>query len=52
LTDGLTAARGVPDRFTILVSLYDLALSSQPQGQLTSAAEYLREGLSFGRREQ
>ena len=46
-TEGLNAARGVPDRFTILVSLYDLALSSQAQGELTSAAEYLREGLSL-----
>jgi predicted ATPase len=46
-TDGLNAARGVPDRFTILISLYDLALSSQAQGKLTSAAEYLHEGLSL-----
>ena len=46
-TDGLNAARGVPDRFAILISLYDLALSSQEQGELTSAAGSLHEGLSL-----
>jgi predicted ATPase len=43
---GLSAARRVPDRFSILVSLYDLALSSQAQGDLSGAAEHLKEGLS------
>ena len=46
-TDGLTAARGAADRFTILVSLYDLALSRQAQGDLSSAANLLRQGLSL-----
>jgi len=46
-TDGLNAARSAPDRFTILVSLYDLALSSQAQGDLTGAAGHLQKGLSL-----
>ena len=46
-TDSLSEARSAPDRFTILVSLYDLALSSQAQGDLTSAAQHLREGMSL-----
>ena len=46
-TDGLTAARGAADRFTILVSLYDLALSRQARGDLPSAANLLRQGLSL-----
>jgi tetratricopeptide (TPR) repeat protein len=45
-TEGLNAARSAQDRFTILVSLYDLALSSQAQGDLTRAAERLQEGVS------
>jgi hypothetical protein len=45
--EGLTAARGVPDRLPILISLYDLALSSQARGDLTAAAERLTEGLSL-----
>jgi len=43
----LTAARSAPDRFTILVSLYDLALSSQAQGDLAGAAGHLQEGLAL-----
>jgi len=45
-TDALNAARSAQDRFTILISLYDLALSSQAQGDLTGAAERLQEGVS------
>ena len=45
-TEALNAARHAQDRFTILVSLYDLALSSQAQGDLTGAAERLQEGVS------
>ena len=45
-TEALNAARNAQDRFTILVSLYDLALSSQAQGDLTGAAERLQEGVS------
>ena len=45
--DGLTAARRAPDRFIMLVSLYDLALSTQAQGDLAEAARLLKEGLSL-----
>jgi predicted ATPase len=44
--DGLAAARRAGDRFTILVSLYDLALTSQARGDLPAAAGRLQEGLS------
>ena len=44
--EALNAARSAQDRFTILISLYDLALSSQAQGDLTGAAERLKEGVS------
>ena len=44
---GLGAARDAPDRFTILVSLYDLALSTQAQGDLTGAMNLLEEGRSL-----
>jgi predicted ATPase len=46
-TDALTAAREAADRFTILVSLYDLALSSQARGDLAGAAAHLQEGLAL-----
>jgi len=46
-TEGLTAARRLPDRPSILISLYDLALSSRARGDLTGAAEHLTEGLSL-----
>jgi len=46
-TDGLRAARSASDRFSILVSLYDLALSSQAQGRLAEAEALLEEGLSL-----
>jgi hypothetical protein len=46
-TQGLTAARQAPDRMPILISLYDLALSSRARGDLTAAADYLTEGLSL-----
>jgi predicted ATPase len=42
---GLDAARSTADWFTVLVSLYDLALTSQARGDLDGAAELLREGL-------
>ena len=44
-TDGLAAARSAADRFAILVSLYDLALTSQARGDLAEAARQLDEGL-------
>jgi predicted ATPase len=46
-TAGLDAARSTPDRFTILISLYDLALASQARGDLDAAAGLLRQGLSL-----
>ena len=46
-TAGLDAARSTPDRFTILISLYDLALASQARGDLDGAAGLLRQGLSL-----
>jgi len=36
----------VSDRVSILISLYDLAMSSQAAGELAGAAGFLREGLS------
>ena len=38
------AARHGSDRFTLLISLYDLALASQAQGDLRGAAGHLAEG--------
>jgi tetratricopeptide (TPR) repeat protein len=46
-TDGLSVSRRAQDRISILISLYDLALSSQGLGDLTGAAEHLKEGLSL-----
>ena len=46
-TDGLAAARRTQDWIPLLGSLYDLALSSQAQGDLAGAAEHLREGLAL-----
>ena len=46
-TDGLTVARRARDRIPILISLYDLALSSQAQGDLAGAAGHLKEGLAL-----
>jgi tetratricopeptide (TPR) repeat protein len=46
-TDGLTVARRADDRIPILVSLYDLGLSNQAQGDLAGAAGHLKEGLAI-----
>ena len=46
-TDGLTVARRANDRIPILISLYDLALSSHAQGDLAGAAGHLKEGLAI-----
>jgi tetratricopeptide (TPR) repeat protein len=46
-TDGLTVARRAQDRISLLVSLYDLALSSQAQGDLAGGAGHLKEGLAL-----
>ena len=45
-TDGLTVARRARDRVTLLISLYDLALARQAQGDLAGAAGHLQEGLA------
>jgi predicted ATPase len=45
-SDGLRAGRRASDRVSVLISLYDLALSSQAGGELTGAAGFLHEGLS------
>jgi hypothetical protein len=46
-TDGLTVARRARDRISILISLYDLELASQAQGDLAGAAGHLKEGLAI-----
>jgi predicted ATPase len=46
-TDGLSAAQNAADRFTILVSLYDLALGRQAAGRSDDAADLLRQGISL-----
>src|SRR5262249_22924062 len=46
-TEGLTAARRLADRPSILISLFDLALSTQARGDLTDATGHLTEGLSL-----
>jgi predicted ATPase len=46
-TDGLTVARRAQDPISLLISLYDLALSSQAQGDLAGAAGHLKEGLAL-----
>ena len=44
--EGLSAGRSSSDRVSILISCYDLALSSQAGGELTGAAGFLQQGLS------
>jgi tetratricopeptide (TPR) repeat protein len=46
-THGLAVARRAHDGIPILISLYDLGLSSQAQGDLTGAAGHLKEGLAM-----
>jgi predicted ATPase len=46
-TDGLTVARRAQDRIPILISLYDLGLSSQAQSDPAGAAGHLKEGLAI-----
>ena len=46
-TDGLTVSRRANDRSAILVSLYDLAFSSQAEGDLVGATGHLKEGLAI-----
>jgi predicted ATPase len=44
-SDGLAVARRAQDPISLLISLYDLALTSQAQGNLAAAAGHLKEGL-------
>jgi predicted ATPase len=44
---GLTVARRAQDPISLLISLYDLALTSQAQGDLAGAAGHLKEGLAL-----
>jgi predicted ATPase len=46
-TDGLAVARRAQDPISLLVSLYDLALTSQAQGDLAGAAGHLKQGLAL-----
>jgi predicted ATPase len=46
-SDGLAVARRAHDGIPILISLYDLGLSSQAQGDLAGAAGHLKEGLAM-----
>ena len=46
-TQAVSAARQALDRFTLLISLYDLALASRALGDLSGAAAHLAEGLSL-----
>jgi predicted ATPase len=46
-TQALTTARRAPDRITILISLYNLAVSNHARGDLSGAAAHLTEGLSL-----
>jgi tetratricopeptide (TPR) repeat protein len=46
-TDGLTVARRAQDPISLLISLYDLALARQAQGDLAGAAGHLKEGLAL-----
>jgi predicted ATPase len=44
--DGLAVARRAHDAIPLLISLFDLALSTQAQGDLAGAAGHLKEGLA------
>src|SRR5499427_6596902 len=46
-TDSLTLARRALDSVPILISLYDLALARQAQGDLAGGASHLKEGLAL-----
>ena len=46
-TGGLTVARRAQDPISLLISIYDLALTSQAQGDLAGAAGHLKEGLAL-----
>jgi predicted ATPase len=46
-TRGLTVARRAQDPISLLISFYDLALTSQAQGDLAGAVGHLKEGLAL-----
>jgi tetratricopeptide (TPR) repeat protein len=46
-TQGTEVSRRIPDRFPLLVSLFDLSLSSEDRGDLSEAEAILKEGLSL-----
>jgi non-specific serine/threonine protein kinase len=46
-TSALAVARRAHDAVPLLISLYDLALSTQAQGDLAGAAGHLKEGLAM-----
>jgi predicted ATPase len=46
-TGGLTVARRAQDPISLLISLYDLALTSQAQDDLAGAAGHLKDGLAL-----
>jgi len=46
-TDGLTVARRTQDRIPLLISLHNLALATQAQGDLAGATGHLQEGLAL-----
>jgi predicted ATPase len=46
-TDGLAVAHRAQDGIPVLVSLYDLGLARQAQGDLAGAAGHLKEGLTM-----
>jgi predicted ATPase len=46
-SDGLAVARRAQDPISLLISLYDLALTSQAHGDLVGAAGHLKEGLAL-----
>jgi tetratricopeptide (TPR) repeat protein len=45
--DGLAESRRAPDAIALLISLYDLALAGQAQGDPAGSEGYLKEGLAL-----
>jgi predicted ATPase len=48
--DGLAESRRAPDAITLLISLYNLALAGQAQGDTAAAEGHLKEGLALAAR--
>src|SRR5262249_32603427 len=49
-TEGLSAARRAEEHFTIVVSMYDLALGAHRRSELSRAARLLKEGIAVAAR--